>query len=120
MRAPVKAPLTVKERATVEIAAALDSDFFRALAEPTRIEILKLLVLQGAADINTIASQLPQDRSVLSRHLQTLLHADIVSCTKEGRRRVYSIRGGALIQRLEAMVSSVKALITICCPEQLG
>jgi DNA-binding transcriptional ArsR family regulator len=111
---------TKQERAAREIVAALDSSFFQALAEPARIQILRVLLLDGASDINSIAAHLPQDRSVLSRHLQTLLANGIVKCKKDGRRRVYSLEGRAFIERLEGMLGSVRRLVSICCPDQLG
>jgi ArsR family transcriptional regulator, zinc-responsive transcriptional repressor len=107
------------DRAARQIVETLDSEFFRALAEPVRIDVMRILLLQGASDINSIAKQLPQDRSVLSRHLQTLSRAGLVSCVKEGRHHFYALRGGAFIERLEHILSSVKALVATCCPEEL-
>jgi DNA-binding transcriptional ArsR family regulator len=115
-RKPVE---TEKDRAAKRIVDVFDSDFFRALAEPARVELLKVLLLQGSLDIHSIAQHLPQDRSVLSRHLQTLLRAGVVDCVKEGRRRIYSLRGGPFIDRLEGILSSVKELVAICCPQDL-
>ncbi len=105
-----------QERAARRVADALDSELLRALAEPARLEILQLLVLRGPSDITRIADALPQDRSVLSRHLQTLLRAGVVRCDEEGRRRVYHLEGGALVSRLEEMVASVRGLVALCCP----
>jgi DNA-binding transcriptional ArsR family regulator len=108
-----------QDQAARQIVDALDSAFFQALAEPARIQILKVLLLRGASDIHSIAEELPQDRSVLSRHLQTLLRAGLVCCVKDGRRRIYSLRGGAFVKRLEAMLGKVKQLVAICCPGEL-
>jgi DNA-binding transcriptional ArsR family regulator len=107
-----------RARAIHSLAEALDSDFFRALAEPVRIEIVKALLLHGSSDIHSLASHLPQDRSVLSRHLQTLLRAGLVSCQKEGRRRIYALAPGAFVVRMEHMLQSVRGLIAICCPPE--
>jgi DNA-binding transcriptional ArsR family regulator len=111
---------TRQQRAARELVDALDSGLFRALAEPVRVEILKLLLLSGASDINTIARRFPQDRSVLSRHLQTLLDANLVCCTKDGRRRIYSLSPRALIERLEQLVADARRLVSICCPGELS
>jgi len=105
-----------QDRAAQRVVEALDSDFLRALAEPARVEILKLLVLHGPSDISEIAARLPQDRSVLSRHLQTLLRAGVVKCAKDGRRRIYNLQGSAFVGRLDEMLSSVRGLVALCCP----
>jgi DNA-binding transcriptional ArsR family regulator len=56
----------------------LNSAFLRALTEPARLELLRVLLLHGPADVATIASHLPQDRSVISRHLKVLEQAGVV------------------------------------------
>jgi DNA-binding transcriptional ArsR family regulator len=118
MRAGAELSKRQEDVAARRIVETLDSAFFRALAEPVRVEILKVLLLQGASDISTLARHLPQDRSVLSRHLQILLTAGLVACDKDGRRRVYRLRGGAFVERLEHMLTSVKELVTLCCPTE--
>ncbi len=57
-------PHRSRERAAREIAAIVDSELFRALCEPVRIEIVKLLTARGRSDVQSIAAQVPQDRSV--------------------------------------------------------
>ncbi len=113
-----KTALSRQDRAAHRVVEALDSELLRALAEPSRVEILKLLVMNGPSDISQIAAILPQDRSVLSRHLQTLLRAGVVSCSKDGRRRVYNLQGSAFIGRLEEMLASVRGLVALCCPSK--
>mgnify|MGYP001948538976 CR=1 FL=1 len=47
----------------------LDTRFLKALTDPTRVQIVKKLILFGVCDVSTIAKGLSQDRSVVSRHL---------------------------------------------------
>lgn len=94
----------------------LDSPFLRALTEPARLEVLRVLLVHGAGDIGEIAAHLPQDRSVVSRHLKVLEEAGIVSGRKEGRRVVFSLEGGALVGNLERILGECKALAPLCCP----
>ena len=56
----------------------------------------------GRADVGEIAKELPQERSVISRHLQVLHDAQIVKATKVGRQVFYEVNGGAIVERLEA------------------
>lgn len=109
-------PSAATKKAASEIAALLDTPFLRALAEPARLDVLKVLLVQGAGDVASIARELPQDRSVVSRHLQTLEDAGIVRSTWEGRRRVYALDGVAFVTRFGAIADRVRALAPACCP----
>jgi DNA-binding transcriptional ArsR family regulator len=108
--------IMTREQSANQIIAVLDSDFFKALAEPVRVEILKLMLIQGPADISSISQHMPQDRSVLSRHLQILLRANLVSCEKRGRHRIYSVNGGRFVEQLETILQIVKSTVSFCCP----
>jgi DNA-binding transcriptional ArsR family regulator len=67
-----------RERAALELGAIPDSQLFRALSEPVRVEIVKLLTACRRSDVQTIAAQVPQDQSVVSRHLAVLHRAGAV------------------------------------------
>lgn len=95
---------------------SLDSGFFKALCEPSRVAVLKRVMQLGRADVSAIAAQLPQERSVVSRHLQILLESEIVRATKVGRQVFYEVDGAAIIGRLEGILSHTKSLTPLCCP----
>jgi len=99
--------------------SALDSEFLAALAEPTRVHIIRLLLREGALDVTALAEQLPQERSVISRHLKVLHAAHLVRVTKDGRHRVYSLAGGVFVGRLQAILDAARACVASCCPEEL-
>jgi DNA-binding transcriptional ArsR family regulator len=86
------------------------------LSEPVRVELLEHLILRGPSDIESIAAQFPQDRSVISRHLAALRDVGIVRCEKEGRHLVCSVDGEAIVQRLQAIQDTVRGAIAVCCP----
>lgn len=96
--------------------ASLDSTFFKALCEPSRIAVLKRVMQLGHADVSEISAGLPQERSVVSRHLQVLLEADIVRATKAGRQVFYEVNGPAIITRLEVILDHTKKIAPHCCP----
>jgi DNA-binding transcriptional ArsR family regulator len=102
--------------AAEEIAALLDTPFLRALAEPARLDVLKVLLIHGSGDVASLAAHLPQDRSVISRHLRILEEAGIVRSVRAGRHRNYQLEGGALVGRFEQLSTRVRALAAICCP----
>jgi DNA-binding transcriptional ArsR family regulator len=105
-----------KNKLVAGLAKNLDSKFFKTLSDPVRQELLKYLMLNGRVDVGTIAQHLPQDRSVISRHLQLMRDAGILISEKEGRYVYYSIDGQEFLTKLEALVDQVRACIPVCCP----
>ena len=69
---------------------ALESQVFRALADPSRRQILDRLVV-GDASVNELAEGFSSSRPAISRHLRVLREATLVVERREGRRRVYSL-----------------------------
>jgi DNA-binding transcriptional ArsR family regulator len=98
-----------------QLVALFDTPFVRALSERSRLEILRVLILNGPLDIERIAERVPQDRSVVSRHLRTLVEADLVSGERVGRRHVYRVQPLAFLTTLESLVAEVRSLIPACC-----
>ena len=64
---------------------------FRALAEPRRIEILKLL-LDAERPAGEIAAQFDVTRTAISQHLGVLKDAGLISETRDGTKRIYAVR----------------------------
>lgn len=111
-----RASRSPRERAAARIVELFDTPLLRALGEPARLDVVRVLLVAGAADIAAIAERLPQDRSVISRHLHTLHEAGVVRRHREGRRVVYEIDGARFIGALEAIVAEAKSLAPQCCP----
>ena len=99
-----------------ELVEVLDSRFLKALSEPVRIEILKFIMVNGRTDIGTIAEKMPQDRSVISRHLNLMQEVGILICEKVGRHMFYEIDGKVFLDRLENITDLVRRCIPMCCP----
>lgn len=102
------------------LADVLDSKFFKSLSEPVRIEILRYLLLNGPSDIGTIARDLPQDRSVISRHLNMMLGVDILTCEKQGRHRYYQLNAQAFLSRFTEISDLIKSCIQTCGPGSIS
>lgn len=109
-------PHTHRTQAIEAAIDSLDSAFFKALCEPPRVAVLKRVMQLGRADVTEIAAQLPQERSVVSRHLQVLLEAGIVRSAKSGRQVFYEVDGPAIIKKLEDILQHTKAIAPFCCP----
>lgn len=110
------AKIKSREEVADACVAMLDTGFFRALCEPVRVEILRQLILMGRADVNTIAEAMPQDRSVIARHLQLMERAGLLISEIEGRHTFYQIDGPAVVQRMTQVTSALEAIVPMCCP----
>jgi DNA-binding transcriptional ArsR family regulator len=91
-----------------------DVKLFKTLGEPVRIKILQYLLLNGRSDIGSIAEQLPQDRSVISRHLNHMYEAGILYCEKETRHMYYEINGQAFVDKVENFLNQIKKCVSAC------
>lgn len=92
------------------------ADFFRALCEPVRLEVLSRVMMLGEADVGEIASSFSQDRSVISRHLQVLKDARVLTSTKQGRSVIYRADGVGVADRLRELADVVERVSPVCCP----
>ena len=108
-----------KTEVVEELVKTFDSKFFKTLSEPVRVQIIKFILLNGRADIGTIADHMPQDRSVISRHLSLLYEVGILNCEKENRHVFYEINGQAFIEKLENITEQIRKSIPECCPSCL-
>lgn len=63
----------------------------KALAEPRRVEILKLLA-GGEMRAGEIADRFETTRPAISEHLRVLVEARLLVQRREGTRRIYAVR----------------------------
>ena len=64
----------------------------RALGEPTRMRIVRLL-LEGPRPVNDLCAALDLQPYNASRHLAVLKSARLVEVTKSGQQRIYALAG---------------------------
>jgi DNA-binding transcriptional ArsR family regulator len=74
----------------------------RALAEPTRREILRL-VRDEERSVTDIAGHFDVSRPAISQHLRVLSEADLVRVRTEGTRRYYRARPEGLAELAQWM-----------------
>ncbi|MBI9083979.1 MAG: helix-turn-helix transcriptional regulator [Desulfobacterales bacterium] len=98
------------------LVAVMDSKFFKSMGEPVRVQIIRFLLLNGRADIGAIAENMPQDRSVISRHLNLMQEVGILNCEKEGRHMFYSLNAAVFLERFTNITDLVKTCIEECGP----
>jgi DNA-binding transcriptional ArsR family regulator len=105
-----------RHAAIQEAARCLDDPIFAALQEPARIVVLRRLLELGRSDITAIAQGMPQERSVVSRHLLQLQNAGLVRSQRVGRQRFYEVDGMAIVTRLEGILERMRRIAPYCCP----
>jgi ArsR family transcriptional regulator, arsenate/arsenite/antimonite-responsive transcriptional repressor len=65
-------------------------ELFRAIADPTRRQILKLLQT-GSLTAGQLADAFPMTRGSMSHHFNALKSADLVRTERRGQQIVYSL-----------------------------
>lgn len=75
---------------------------FRALADPTRLQVLEL-VANGERCVCELTAALDIPQPLLSHHLKTLREAGFITARKEGRWMYYALNR----ERLEACVCAL-------------
>jgi DNA-binding transcriptional ArsR family regulator len=70
--------------------AMASPDIFKALADPSRRRILKLLQ-GGSMTAGTIALSFTMTKGTLSHHFNVLKEAGLVRCERRGQQIVYAI-----------------------------
>lgn len=98
--------------------AVLDTKFLKALSDPTRLLIIKKLIMLGASDVSTIAAGLSQDRSVISRHLAMMERAGITLSRKIGRRVFYDLDNAYNAGKVALILDAIKPLADLHAPFQ--
>lgn len=105
-----------KEKAIRDLVDVFDSQFFKAMAEPIRVEILKFLLVNGRSDVATVAKNIRKDRSVLSRHLHHLEEAGLLKYERISRNSFFSIDADGFRKKVYALFTKVDHAIKNCCP----
>jgi ArsR family transcriptional regulator, arsenate/arsenite/antimonite-responsive transcriptional repressor len=65
-------------------------EIFRAISDPTRREVLKLLQ-GGSKTAGELAESFDMTKGSLSHHFNILKAADLVRCERRGQQQVYSL-----------------------------
>ena len=68
----------------------MKDEFFQALASPYRREIIRLLKWKNLT-AGEIASHFDISQPSISRHLDILKRAEILTCTREANKLIYSL-----------------------------
>lgn len=78
------------------------NDAFKALADPTRREILRLL-RKGPMSAGALADRFEISKPSMSHHFSVLQSADLVAANREGRQIVYTLNTTVVQDLLTAL-----------------
>jgi DNA-binding transcriptional ArsR family regulator len=68
-----------------------DDDLWSAIGDPTRRQLLDLLLADGSATATTLASRLPVTRQAVAKHLGVLDRVGLVHGTTTGREKRFRV-----------------------------
>lgn len=113
MQTPTGDPAPVDESAALTAAACL----FRALGDPSRLAILRHLLL-GEHRVVDLTSHLDLAQSTVSKHLACLRDCGLVASRPKGRASVFSLTQPELVLTMlssaEELLAATGDAVTLC------
>ena len=88
---------------TAGITVPADDELWSAIADPSRRQVLDLLVSHGAVSASWLAGRVPFTRQAVSKHLVVLERAGLITRRKQGREVLYQVEAERLDQAARAM-----------------
>jgi ArsR family transcriptional regulator, cadmium/lead-responsive transcriptional repressor len=91
------------------VTVAIDDDLWSAIGDPTRRQIVDLILAGGGRTATNLSEQLPVTRQAVSKHLAVLDRAGLVHVTPDGREKRYHV-DEAQLARAVAQLASVGSM----------
>jgi DNA-binding transcriptional ArsR family regulator len=82
-------------------------ELLKALADPTRWNIVKQLAQQEEVACTTLEENLPISKSTISYHIKILYHAAVLEIRKEGRFYFYRLRRDVLDDAMREVIDDL-------------
>ena len=80
-----------------------DDELWSAIGDPSRRQVLDLLVSHGEVSASWLAERVPFSRQAVSKHLVVLERSGLIGRRKQGREVLYQVQPGRLDQAIRAM-----------------
>ncbi len=94
---------------------------FAALGDETRLQLLVRLSTGGPASIARLSAQARVSRQAITKHLQVLSHAGLVSTSRRGRERICALQPGRLADAHECLALMQRGarlrILGMCLPD---
>lgn len=81
------------------------SELFKILSDPTRIQILKMLLSEREMCVNDIAKSINMSHSATSHQLSGLTKRGIVVCERKGKTMCYKINKNSKSDFIRKLIS---------------
>ncbi|MGB9226816.1 ArsR/SmtB family transcription factor [Mycobacterium sp.] len=81
--------------------ATVDAPLFDALGDPNRLRIIVRLCDVGPCSTSQVTQAIPVTRQAASKHLQLLEAAGLVTSSRRGRERLWTVRTEPLARASE-------------------
>jgi len=91
-----------------QVSGAVDDELWSAVGDPTRRQLLDLLLREGVGTPTSLSQRLPVTRQAVSKHLAVLDRVGLVHATPAGRERRYEV-DEAQLARAVAQLADVGA-----------
>lgn len=89
-------------------AAEITAQFFRGLADPTRVRILTILLRDGPTRVGDLVTEIDAPQGRISNHLACLRTCGFVTSLREGKNVLYTV-SDSRIEKLMNLGNSVVA-----------
>ena len=83
--------------------AQADDELWSAISDPSRRQVLDLLVSHGEVSASWLAGRVPFTRQAVCKHLAVLQQAGLISRRKQGREVLYQVQADRLGLAARAM-----------------
>ena len=90
------------------MSGAADDELWSAIGDPTRREVLDLLLTVGSGTSTSLSERLPVSRQAVAKHLAVLVRVGLVQGETAGRERHYRIDD----EQFERAVAQLNAVST--------
>ncbi len=79
----------------------------KAIAQTSRLKIIRLLVEYGELCVNDIMKRLNLSQVKVSQHLRVMKYQELVTCRRNGHRQFYSINR----ERIDELIEVLRKLL---------
>jgi ArsR family transcriptional regulator, cadmium/lead-responsive transcriptional repressor len=85
--------------------APADDELWAAIGDPSRRQVLDLLVSNGEVSASWLAGKVPFSRQAVAKHLTVLERTGLISRRKHGREVLFQVDAGRLDQATRTMIA---------------
>lgn len=81
----------------------MDDELWSAIGDPTRRQLLDLLLREGSGTATSLSERLPVTRQAVAKHLHVLDRAGLVHATAAGREKQFRVDQAQLTRAAAAL-----------------